>query len=102
MSIYLLVHTQIKILTNQLLIFPPFSYALFPLLLLLDAAVESRSLPKHDAKESCVSGPPGVSHKVSDVVAEGVLRCLEELLRKCPLGSTDQVVYYKISLYQKM
>lgn len=69
-----------------------FDYALFPLLLLLDAAVESRSLPKHDAKESCVSGPPGVSHKVSDVVAEGVLRCLEELLYKCPLGSVDQFV----------
>lgn len=45
-----------------------------------------------------MSGPPGVSHKVSDVVAERVLHCLEELLHKCPLGSTDQVVYYKISL----
>lgn len=72
---------------------PFFDYALFPLLLLLDAAVESRSLPKGDVKErSVVSGAPEVAHKVSDVVAEAVLSCLEELLYKCHVGSVDQLV----------
>lgn len=30
-------------------------------------------------------------HVISDNVAEGVLRCLEELLSKCHLTSVDQV-----------
>lgn len=29
--------------------------------------------------------------EVSDGVAEGVVKCLEELLRKCRLNSVDQV-----------
>ncbi|XP_031256286.1 uncharacterized protein LOC116114265 [Pistacia vera] len=60
---------------------PFFDYTLFPLLLLLDAAVENRS----SVKES-------VMNKVSDRVAEDVLKCLEELLSKCQLGSVDQMV----------
>lgn len=61
--------------------------------------MESRSLPKGDVKErSVVSGAPEVAHKVSDVVAEAVLSCLEELLYKCHVGSVDQVVYCKLSL----
>ncbi|KAF9678708.1 hypothetical protein SADUNF_Sadunf07G0063200 [Salix dunnii] len=58
---------------------PFFDYALFPLLLLLDAAVDSR---KQNPKP----------HKISDRVAEGVVQCLEELLNKCYLASTDQMV----------
>lgn len=34
---------------------------------------------------------PKTPHKMSDTVAEGVLQCLEELLKKCQLGSLDQV-----------
>ncbi|KAJ6378370.1 hypothetical protein OIU78_028587 [Salix suchowensis] len=58
---------------------PFFDYALFPLLLLLDAAVDSR---KQNPKP----------HKISDRVAEGVVQCLEELLNKCYLVSIDQMV----------
>ncbi|KAI8007626.1 hypothetical protein LOK49_LG07G03659 [Camellia lanceoleosa] len=60
------------------------------LLLLLDAAVNCRSPPK--AEESVMVNFPKVLHKVSDIAAEGVLQCLEELLKKCHLGSVDQVV----------
>lgn len=56
---------------------------MLPLLLLLDAAVDNRS----SAKES-------VMNKVGDRVAEDVLKCLEELLGKCQLGSVDQVRSY--------
>ncbi|KAL6998914.1 hypothetical protein U1Q18_000081 [Sarracenia purpurea var. burkii] len=35
---------------------------------------------------------PKVPHKVSDIAAEGVLQCLEELLKKCHLGSVDQMI----------
>ncbi|GMP64718.1 hypothetical protein CsSME_00025858 [Camellia sinensis var. sinensis] len=69
---------------------PFFDYTLFPLLLLLDAAVNCRSPPK--AEESVMVNFPKVLHKVSDIAAEGVLQCLEELLKKCQLGSVDQVV----------
>ncbi|PWA99793.1 ARM repeat superfamily protein [Artemisia annua] len=55
------------------------SYTLFPLLLLLEAAVECRNNP-----------PPPL--KISDAVAEGVLRCLEHLLIKCHVPSLDQMV----------
>uniref|UniRef100_B9HGV4 ARM repeat superfamily protein n=1 Tax=Populus trichocarpa TaxID=3694 RepID=B9HGV4_POPTR len=58
---------------------PFFDYVLFPLLLLLDAAVDSR---KQNPKP----------HKISDRVAEGVVQCLEELLNKCYLVSIDQMV----------
>ncbi|XP_058218097.1 uncharacterized protein LOC131329059 isoform X2 [Rhododendron vialii] len=69
---------------------PFFDYTLFPLLLLLDAAVNCRSPPKVEG--SVMVDIPKVPHKVSDVAAEGVLRCLEELLKKCHLGSVDQMV----------
>lgn len=67
---------------------PFFDYTLFPLLLLLDAAVECRKSQKSvsTAEELLVQ------HKVSDRVAEGVLQCLEELLKKCHLGSVEQMV----------
>ncbi|XP_057461310.1 uncharacterized protein LOC130751695 [Actinidia eriantha] len=68
---------------------PFFDYTLFPLLLLLDAAVDCRSPPK---LEESVVDPSKGPHKVSDVAAEGVLQCLEELLKKCHLGSVDQMV----------
>ncbi|KAI8553188.1 hypothetical protein RHMOL_Rhmol06G0324600 [Rhododendron molle] len=69
---------------------PFFDYTLFPLLLLLDAAVNCRSPPKVEG--SVMVDIPKVPHKVSDVAAEGVLQCLEELLKKCHLGSVDQMV----------
>ncbi|XP_076949031.1 uncharacterized protein LOC143621508 [Bidens hawaiensis] len=62
---------------------PFFDYTLFPLLLLLEAAVDCRS-PKGEIKEN--------SPKISDAVAEGVIQCLEELLKKCHVGSVDQMV----------
>ncbi|XP_059666693.1 uncharacterized protein LOC132312369 [Cornus florida] len=68
---------------------PFFDYTLFPLLLLLDAAVECRSSRKVDSEENSVLKIP---HKVSDAVAEGVLQCLEGLLKKCHLGSVDQMI----------
>ncbi|OMO55316.1 hypothetical protein CCACVL1_27310 [Corchorus capsularis] len=61
---------------------PFFDYILFPLLLLLDAAVDCRSSQKKSK----------TNKKVSDKVAEGVVQCLEELLKKCQLGSVDQMV----------
>ncbi|KAI3414905.1 uncharacterized protein J3R85_015707 [Psidium guajava] len=69
---------------------PFFDYTLFPLLLLLDVAVDGRTQRKIDPQDPEVS-----SHKprrVSDIVAEAVLQCLEELLKKCYLGSVDQMV----------
>ena len=68
------------------------SYTLFPLLLLLDAAIQCRSTQKVDSQENY--NMPGVLKtpvNVSDGVAEGVVNCLEELLRKCRLNSVDQV-----------
>lgn len=66
---------------------------MFPLLLLLDAAVDCRTSEKVDSEGSAemfdVLKKP---HKVSDRVAEGVLQCLEELLVKCHLGSVEQVI----------
>ncbi|KAE8699110.1 E3 ubiquitin-protein ligase RGLG2-like [Hibiscus syriacus] len=63
---------------------PFFDYTLFPLLLLLDAAVDCRS----SRNKSEISN----NKRVSDKVAEGVVACLEELLKKCHLGSVDQMV----------
>ncbi|XP_071916387.1 uncharacterized protein [Coffea arabica] len=73
---------------------PFFDYILFPLLLLLDAAVGCRALPKGDDPDgsSFMSGAPKAPPQVSDHVAEAVLDCLEELLTKCALGSVDQMV----------
>ncbi|KAK2972025.1 hypothetical protein RJ640_005045 [Escallonia rubra] len=70
---------------------PFFDYALFPLLLLFDAAVDCRSPPKTDSEERMIDVPKP-PHKVSDPIAEGVLQCLEELLKKCHLGSVNQMV----------
>ena len=60
-----------------------FSYTMFPLLLLLDAAVQCRAREKADA--------PMRALEISDCVAEGVLLCVEELLKKCHLGTVNQV-----------
>ncbi|KAK9937473.1 hypothetical protein M0R45_014259 [Rubus argutus] len=68
---------------------PFFDYTLFPLLLLLDASVDCRSPKKLGSEEKVESAN---IPKVSDSVAEGVLQCLEELLKKCLLGSVDQMV----------
>ncbi|KAL5697581.1 hypothetical protein ACHQM5_028707 [Ranunculus cassubicifolius] len=62
---------------------PFLDYAMFPLLLLLDAAVGCRSPQKGDSP---------MPNAISDSVAEGTLSCLEELLRKCHLGSVNQMV----------
>nr|XP_023923287.1 TELO2-interacting protein 1 homolog isoform X2 [Quercus suber] len=71
---------------------PFFDYSLFPLLLLLDAAVDCRSQQKDDTKENFMPDVQKMPQKVSDNVAEGVLQCLEELLKKCHLRSVDQMV----------
>ncbi|XP_062115745.1 uncharacterized protein LOC133829920 [Humulus lupulus] len=71
---------------------PFFDYTLFPLLLLLDAAVACRSPENVDSGRIQKFNDPKVPHKVSDAVAEGVLQCLEELLIKCHLGSVEQMV----------
>ncbi|KAK8698358.1 hypothetical protein V6N13_114480 [Hibiscus sabdariffa] len=63
---------------------PFFDYTLFPLLLLLDAAVDCRS-SQNKSESSNIK-------RISDKVAEGVVECLEELLKKCHLGSVDQMV----------
>ncbi|XP_024008438.1 TELO2-interacting protein 1 homolog [Eutrema salsugineum] len=61
-----------------------FHYALFPLLLLLDGAVACRGQGNNQ--------PAKTPYRVSDKVAEGVISCLEELLKKCHIGSVDQMV----------
>lgn len=68
-----------------------FDYTLFPLLLLLDAAVGCRSFQKCDSEEKCGVSANQTPIKVSDAVAEGVLLCLDELLSKCYLGSVNQM-----------
>ncbi|XP_057445724.1 uncharacterized protein LOC130737884 [Lotus japonicus] len=68
---------------------PFFDYTLFPLLLLLDAAIQCRSSQKVDSQEMYV---PKTPFQVSDGIAEGVVHCLEELLSKCHLNSVDQMV----------
>ncbi|XP_059277396.1 uncharacterized protein LOC132031442 isoform X1 [Lycium ferocissimum] len=66
---------------------PFFDYTLFPLLLLLDAAVDSRSSTKVDSNERLM-----MPNTLSDIVMEGALHCLEELLKKCCIGSVDQFI----------
>ncbi|CAN8233709.1 unnamed protein product [Cochlearia groenlandica] len=61
-----------------------FHYTLFPLLLLLDSAVACRSQGNNQLEKT--------PYRVSDKVAEGVICCLEELLKKCHIGSIDQMV----------
>ncbi|KAG8487262.1 hypothetical protein CXB51_020577 [Gossypium anomalum] len=63
---------------------PFFDYTLFPLLLLLDAAVDCRSSQNKNESSNY--------KRVSDKVAEGVVECLEELLKKCHLSSVEQMV----------
>ncbi|KAL4568262.1 hypothetical protein LXL04_023870 [Taraxacum kok-saghyz] len=63
---------------------PSGGYTFFPLLLLLEAAVNCRSSSNDKLKE----GEKPL--KISDIVAEGALQCLEELLIKCHLGSMEQ------------
>ncbi|XP_070006196.1 uncharacterized protein [Nicotiana sylvestris] len=62
---------------------PFFDFTLLPLLLLLNAAVDSRS----SHIDSNV-----IPQTVSDIVMEDALHCLEELLKKCCLGSVDQFI----------
>ncbi|XP_020262494.1 uncharacterized protein LOC109838460 [Asparagus officinalis] len=63
---------------------PSVEYTMFPLLLLLDAAVQCRAGERADE--------PMKNLDISDSVAEGVLLCIEELLKKCHLGSVNQMV----------
>ncbi|XP_031381472.1 uncharacterized protein LOC116196072 isoform X2 [Punica granatum] len=69
---------------------PFFDYTLFPLLLLLDAAIACRSSEKIDSDDRHKA--PDSPYVVSDIVAEGVVNCLEELLKKCRLGMLNQMV----------
>ncbi|CAI9756733.1 unnamed protein product [Fraxinus pennsylvanica] len=72
---------------------PFFDYTLFPLLLLLDAAVNCRSSQNANSENELLSFHAlEKPHNVSDAVAEATLLCLEELLKKCRLGSVDQMV----------
>lgn len=58
----------------------------------MDAAVRCRGQLKDDSDERFhLHDVPKTPYKVSDKVAEGVIQCLEELLKKCHLGSVDQV-----------
>ncbi|KAJ0989927.1 hypothetical protein J5N97_008283 [Dioscorea zingiberensis] len=65
---------------------PYLDLTLLPLLLLLDVAVKCRSEKKVDLGASLGA------LVVSDFVAENMLLCLEEILKKCHLGSVDQMV----------
>ncbi|OVA08901.1 hypothetical protein BVC80_901g20 [Macleaya cordata] len=69
---------------------PFLDYVLFPLLLLLDAAVASRS-QQNEGKLGTLN-VLNMPHTHNDSVAEGVLLCLEELLKKCHLGSLNQMI----------
>ncbi|XP_073158890.1 uncharacterized protein [Henckelia pumila] len=72
---------------------PFFDYVLFPLLLLFDTAVSCRSSLKFDSKDKSLAfNALERPHQVSDSVAEGVVSCLEEILKKCRFGSVDQMV----------
>ncbi|KAM0876372.1 hypothetical protein ACQ4PT_036217 [Festuca glaucescens] len=61
-----------------------FEYTVFPLLMLLDAAVLCR-------KEGKAAGQGVGESDITDAVAEGGLACLEILLSKCRLTSVNQV-----------
>ncbi|XP_038690270.1 uncharacterized protein LOC119989047 [Tripterygium wilfordii] len=72
---------------------PFFDYILFPLLLLLDSAVDCRSAKEVDSGEKhIVYNVPQKPFKVNDGVAECMLHCLEELLNKCYIASVEQMV----------
>lgn len=70
--------------------FKCYSYTLFPLLLLLDAAVRCRN------GKMVNTGEKIGDLEVSDGIAEGVLMCIEALLKKCHLGSANQVLIIKM------
>lgn len=71
------------------------SYALLPLLLLLDSAIACRSCSKIDPDDRRTESiGPATPFEVSDIVAEGVLNCLEELLKKCSLEKLNQVLVF--------
>ncbi|CAL9120988.1 unnamed protein product [Musa textilis] len=71
---------------------PSLDYTLFPFLLLLDAAVQCREEKKADSAGGFGNGgAPLGGHAISDSAAEGMLMCLEELLKKCHLVSVNQV-----------
>ncbi|AQK66130.1 ARM repeat superfamily protein [Zea mays] len=62
-----------------------FDYTVFPLLLLLDAAVQCR-------KQGNAPGQVAGGIDIGDAVAEAGLTCLEVLLTKCHLTSVNQMV----------
>uniref|UniRef100_A0A803MXQ3 ARM repeat superfamily protein n=1 Tax=Chenopodium quinoa TaxID=63459 RepID=A0A803MXQ3_CHEQI len=70
---------------------PFFDYILFPLLLLMDAAVDCRSVQKRNCDGKSEMLFDHQTLKVSDAVSEGVLQCLEELFTKCRLVSVNQM-----------
>ncbi|CAA0836577.1 ARM repeat superfamily protein [Striga hermonthica] len=58
-----------------------------------DGAVNCRSSVKFNSRDNSLGANTlGMEQKVSDSVAEGVVFCLEEVLKKCYLGSLDQMV----------
>lgn len=71
------------------------SYALFPLLVLLDAAVAGRSSNSYLKAEFSTENN---MVRVGDRVAEGVLSCVETILRRCYLETTSQVVNSPVEL----
>ncbi|XP_058106780.1 uncharacterized protein LOC131250207 isoform X2 [Magnolia sinica] len=71
---------------------PCLDYTLFPLLLLLDAAVLCRSKQKAVSEGIGIDNDIHMPHMISDRVAEGALQCLEEVLMKCHLGSVNQMI----------
>lgn len=66
-----------------------FDYTVFPLLLLLDAAVHCR-------KDDNAPGRSAGELEVTDAVSEGALACLEVLLTKCRLTSINQVRWFTL------
>ncbi|XP_078436931.1 ARM repeat superfamily protein [Wolffia australiana] len=72
---------------------PCLDYMLLPLFLLLDGAIACRSQQTVSGEEKISSGGMEIRrHVIGDKVAEVVLRCLEELLKKCHLLSVEQMV----------
>ncbi|PIN00472.1 hypothetical protein CDL12_27024 [Handroanthus impetiginosus] len=84
---------QILQQSSPLSLQPFLDYTLFPLLLLFDAAVSCRSSVEFESRDNSLKyNALETVHTVSDAVAEGIVLCLEEVLKKCQLGSIDQMV----------
>ncbi|KAF3783567.1 hypothetical protein EJ110_NYTH31694 [Nymphaea thermarum] len=66
-----------------------FDYILVPLLLLLDGALFCRK--EVTGLEETQSPVNNVPHTISDNVAESLLLCLQELLKRCHLSCIDQL-----------